>query len=173
MNSLLSLCRRFYCLLYYIATVAGYGSTHYSNFISPLSFVSNKKRKFLGKRLVFRSFGSINGDFRCGNDVRFGYGCHLYGSIEMGSYIMVSANCLLSGGGHGTRMGDGPMIFQKCPARQKIVIEDDIWIGGNSVILPGVRIKRGAVVGAGSVVTKDVPENAVVGGNPARILKYR
>lgn len=173
MNRLTISFRIVYSCLYYVATLPLYGRNHYTNFISPFSFIPNKKRKFFGKRFVFRSFGSIHGDFRCGSDVRFGYGCNLYGAVEMGSYIMVSANCLLSGGGHGTRIGKGPMIFQKCPARQKIVIEDDIWIGGNSVILPGVRIKRGAVVGAGSVVTKDVPENGVVGGNPARILKYR
>lgn len=57
--------------------------------------------------------------------------------------------------------------------RTGIIIEDDVWIGANSVILPGVTIKKGAVVGAGSVVTKDVPSYAVVCGNPARVIKYR
>lgn len=53
-----------------------------------------------------------------------------------------------------------------------IIIEDDVWIGFNSIIMRGVRIGKGAIVGAGSVVTHDVPENAVVVGNPARIIKY-
>lgn len=52
-----------------------------------------------------------------------------------------------------------------------IVIEDKVWIGINATILPGVRIGRGAIVGAGSVVTKDVPAMTVVAGNPARIIK--
>lgn len=52
-----------------------------------------------------------------------------------------------------------------------IVIEDKVWIGINSTILPGVRIGYGAIVGAGSVVTKDVPAMTVVAGNPARIIK--
>jgi len=52
-----------------------------------------------------------------------------------------------------------------------ITIKDDVWIGGNVVILPGVTIGSNVVVGAGSVVTKDVPDNVVVVGNPARILK--
>ncbi len=52
-----------------------------------------------------------------------------------------------------------------------ITIKDDVWIGGNVVILPGVTIGSNVVVGAGSVVTKDVPDNVVVAGNPARILR--
>lgn len=54
-----------------------------------------------------------------------------------------------------------------------IIIEDDVWIGCNSVILPGVKIGTGAIIGAGSVVTKNIPANAIVCGNPAKILKYR
>ncbi len=54
-----------------------------------------------------------------------------------------------------------------------VTIDDDVWIGCNAVILPGVRVGRGAVVAAGSVVTRDVPEYAIVGGVPARVLKQR
>lgn len=53
-----------------------------------------------------------------------------------------------------------------------VVIEDDVWIACNSIILRGVKIARGAVIGAGSVVTKDVPAYAVVAGNPAKVVKY-
>ena len=55
----------------------------------------------------------------------------------------------------------------------KTIIEDDVWIGINSLILSGIKIGQGAVIAAGSVVTKDVPPYAIVGGNPAHILKYR
>jgi len=52
-----------------------------------------------------------------------------------------------------------------------IVIEDNVWIGGGAILLPGVSIGRNAVVGAGAVVTRDVPANAVVAGNPARVIR--
>ena len=58
-----------------------------------------------------------------------------------------------------------------CVNSQPIVIEDDAWIGMNCIILKGVTVGRGAVVGAGSVVTKDVPPWTLVAGNPARVIK--
>jgi acetyltransferase-like isoleucine patch superfamily enzyme len=54
-----------------------------------------------------------------------------------------------------------------------VIIKDDVWIGANVVILPGVTVSRGAIIGAGSVVTKDVPEYAIVIGSPARVIRYR
>ena len=52
-----------------------------------------------------------------------------------------------------------------------VVIEDGAWLGGGAILLPGVRVGRNAVVGAGAVVTRDVPANAVVAGNPARVIR--
>lgn len=54
-----------------------------------------------------------------------------------------------------------------------VVIEDDVWVGFNAIILGGVKIGKGAVIGAGSVVTKDVPPYSIVAGNPAKVIKYR
>jgi len=62
---------------------------------------------------------------------------------------------------------------EKFPHKGDTVIENDVWIGYHAVIMPGVKIGNGAVVGSCSVVTKDVPDYAVVGGNPARIIKMR
>jgi acetyltransferase-like isoleucine patch superfamily enzyme len=54
-----------------------------------------------------------------------------------------------------------------------VIIEDDVWVGTRAVILHGVRVRRGAIVAAGAVVTKSVPPYAIVGGVPARVLKFR
>lgn len=58
-------------------------------------------------------------------------------------------------------------------SKGNIIVEDDVWIGQNAIILSGVHIGQGAVIAAGAVVTKDVPSYAVVGGNPAKVIKYR
>lgn len=67
------------------------------------------------------------------------------------------------------------VLGEKCEALSKgsIIIEDDVWIGARSIILSGVRIGKGAVIGAGSVVTKDVDPYSIVAGNPAKLIKYR
>lgn len=62
---------------------------------------------------------------------------------------------------------------QEAISKGNIIIDDDVWIGFRAIVLSGVHIHQGAVVAAGSVVTKDVPPYAIVGGNPARIIKYR
>lgn len=63
---------------------------------------------------------------------------------------------------------------EKLPENDRdIIIDDDVWIGINAIILGGVHIGTGSVIGAGSVVTKDVPPYAIVGGNPAKVIRYR
>lgn len=96
-----------------------------------------------------------------------------------GGDILIGDNCLISQ--HVTIVCTNHMCAKKLLINQQqwtsdrnyVLIEDDVWVGANSVILPGVTIHKGAVVAAGSIVTKDVPEYAIVGGNPAKILKYR
>ena len=65
------------------------------------------------------------------------------------------------------------MIFTSGHQHKKVTIENDVWIGANCLILPGVTIGEGAVVAGGSVVTKDVPAYAIVGGTPAKIIRMR
>ena len=68
---------------------------------------------------------------------------------------------------------DIPMCEQGFQEECKVEIGNDVWIGARVIILPGVKIGNGCVIGAGAVVTKDVPDYCVVGGNPAKILKVR
>lgn len=64
-------------------------------------------------------------------------------------------------------------VLREAISKGDIIIEDDVWIGQNAIVLSGVRVGQGAVIAAGSVVTKDIPPYSVVGGNPARVIKYR
>jgi virginiamycin A acetyltransferase len=66
-----------------------------------------------------------------------------------------------------------PIEAKLHPRNKKIIIENDVWIGSNVTILPSVRICNGAIIGAGAVVTRDVPPYAIVGGVPAHVIKYR
>jgi acetyltransferase-like isoleucine patch superfamily enzyme len=90
--------------------------------------------------------------------------------IQIGSRTMIGPNCSFYAATHPlhprVRNGTKGPEFGK-----PITIGEDCWLGGNVIILPGVTLGNGVVVGAGSVVAKDVPDHHVVAGNPARILK--
>lgn len=97
-------------------------------------------------------------------------GCSGY--IEIGENVMISPRVSIYAENHIFADPKTPMIAQGV-SRSFVKIEDDCWIASHSVILAGVTVGKGAVVAAGSVVTKDVPPYAVVGGNPARVIKMR
>lgn len=86
---------------------------------------------------------------------------------------MMGPDVIIITGNHEFNRIDIPMRDQGETRPESVVIDDDVWIGTRSIILPGVHIEKGAIIGAGAVVTKDVPEYAVVGGNPAKVIKYR
>lgn len=92
--------------------------------------------------------------------------------IQIGRGVGIAANCAFYSYNHGFALG-AEIREQPLESRGGIVIDDDVWIGTGVIVLDGVRIGKGAVVGAGSIVTKDVPDGAVVGGSPARVLKWR
>lgn len=92
--------------------------------------------------------------------------------MKVGDFVMIGPKCLFATVYHSFADWKIPMIFQ--PAEIKpIVIEDDVWIGANVTVLGGVTIGRGAVIAAGAVVTKDVEPYAIVGGVPAKHIRYR
>jgi acetyltransferase-like isoleucine patch superfamily enzyme len=91
--------------------------------------------------------------------------------ITIGNNVMIGRYTYIVTILHGTKRNI-PMIDQP-NTYQSVTIEDDVWIGANVIILPGVTVGKGAIVGAGAVVTKDVLPYTVVGGVPARLIKQR
>jgi acetyltransferase-like isoleucine patch superfamily enzyme len=86
--------------------------------------------------------------------------------------VAIGADCLI--GTHVSIIDNdfhGVVDRQRVPASKPVIIGDNVWIGNRAIILPGVTIGEGAVVGAGSVVTRDVPARTVVAGNPARVVR--
>lgn len=94
------------------------------------------------------------------------------GGIVIGDNVMIGPHCILSSCEHGFGRLDVPMCRQPI-TYANIVIEDDVWIGGNVCVKSGVTIRRGSIVAAGSVVTHDVPPYSIVGGVPAKIIRSR
>lgn len=110
-----------------------------------------------------------------GNYSGFGKNFHIQNSeLVVGDYVMIAPNVMILGGGHRFDRLDCPMCRQGILPKTKLTIGNDVWIGNRVIILSHVsRIGDGAIIGAGAVVTKDVPDFAVVAGNPARVIKYR
>ncbi len=114
-------------------------------------------------------------NIRVGNSVGFGKNFTLHNCIlTIDDYLMMGEDVMILGGGHKFDRTDVPMGLQGSKGKTPLHIGGDVWIGSRSIILPGCRrIGHGAIIGAGSVVTKDVPDYSIVGGNPARVIRYR
>lgn len=118
-----------------------------------------------------------------GNNVYIGKYCSLEADINIGNNVLIGNNVGLIGRyDHDftcveKSIKDSPWIGDKNYSFKgkdlKIIVEDDVWIGYGSIILSGVKIGRGAIVAAGSVVLKDVAPYDIVGGNPAKVISRR
>lgn len=132
------------------------------------------RRFSLGNRSVIESFCCINnavGDVIIGNDSRIGLHSTIIGPVTIGNHVHLAQGITVTALNHNFTNPDKRIDEQGITTKQ-VTIEDDVWIGANAVILPGVNIGRHAVVAAGAVVTKDVSPGTLVAGVPA-ILKKR
>ncbi len=131
------------------------------------------KRFEIGKLTTIESYCTINngsGDVLMGDRVRVGIGSVVIGPVTMGSGSGLGQHVFVSGFNHGFSDATKNSSVQDLDIRPT-VIEEEAHIGANSVILAGVRIGKRCQIGAGSVVTKDIPPFSVAVGNPARVIK--
>jgi maltose O-acetyltransferase len=108
-----------------------------------------------------------------GDNSGIGIRASIPGEVHIGNNVMMGSDCIIYTRNHSFDRTDIPMSIQGFQAEKPVYIEDDVWIGGRVTILPGIKIGKGVIIGAGAVVTKDVPDYAVVGGVPANVIKYR
>lgn len=108
-----------------------------------------------------------------GDDSRLNGVCiHAFKSVVIGRQCLIAANCqIFDGNGHDLAFPNVEIRGMTSGAAEPIIIEDSVWIGANSIILPGTRIGRGSIVAANSVVRGTIPSMVVWGGNPAVLLK--
>ncbi len=127
----------------------------------------------LGHNSVIESYSCINnavGDVIIGDHTRIGIHNTIIGPVTIGDHVNLAQGITVTALNHNFS-DTTKRIDEQSISTKHVTIEDDVWIGANAVILPGVTIGQHAVVAAGAVVTTDVPANTVVGGVPARIIK--
>ena len=127
----------------------------------------------LGEKSVIESFSTINnmvGAITIGSRSRIGLGNTIIGPVKIGNNVNLAQNIIISGLNHNYSDPDKTIISQGVNTSE-VIIEDDVWIGANSVILAGITIGKHSVIGAGSVVIRDVPPYSIVVGNPGKIIK--
>lgn len=123
---------------------------------------------------ISTKFWSPHKQIILGNHVGIGHRCIYQCDTIIGNKVAIAANCaFLNSDDHNYNVIGKAMWDSGRGDKYKIVVEDDVWIGYGAIILSPVRIGRGAIVAAGSVVIKDVPAYTIVGGCPAKFLKWR
>ena len=131
------------------------------------------KKITLGKKSVIEDYTIINngmGDIFIGDYTHVTSRVKLVGPVTLGNYVTIGSGAQITGLTHNYLDVTRPIAKQGVTPN-RTVVEDDVWIGGNSCINQGITIGTHSIIASGSVVTKNVPTYSVVGGNPARILR--
>jgi acetyltransferase-like isoleucine patch superfamily enzyme len=134
--------------------------------------ISLGRNVYLGHYAILK--GYYKGQLRIGDESWIGQQCFLHaaGDLTIGARVGIGPGVKILTSQHEEAGRETPILFSPV-AMAPVVIDDDADIGLGAILLPGVTIGRGAVIGAGAVVTRDVPAYAVVAGSPARILRHR
>ena len=125
-----------------------------------------------GEKICVKRNADISMFIEIGDFSELGTGCVIQTNTYIGNYVIMGPDVKIYTKNHGFDRIDMPIALQPIVAK-KVVIKDDVWIGANVIILPGVEIGNHVLIAAGAVVTRNVPDYAIVAGVPAKIIKYR
>ena len=145
--------------------------------IDPAAFISPEARVFpdkfkIGAHSYIAADAIVRGEIVMGEHCTVNPYVSLHGKVTMGDGVRIASLVTIAGQNHVFSDLTKP-IYQQPISFKGIVIGDDVWVGANAVVLDGVTVGAHSILAAGAVVTKDVPEYAIVGGNPAHVLKDR
>lgn len=159
--------------LFYLCNKFLFKKLSFKNLMYKNVIIENKSNVSIGERNIFAHNCYLSPlQLSMGNNNWIGVNNVLIGKISIGSNVMTGPNVLIAGANHSYENLDKPMNKGELIVKG-IIIEDDVWIGGNSTILDGIIIKKGSIIGAGSVVTKNVEVYSIVVGNPAKEIGNR
>lgn len=150
----------------------------------PLSYhmkLAQKMRGFFGRHIL-KSMGknvniergaTFDSEVSIGDRSGLGVNCSIIGPVTIGKYVNMGPDVIIYTRNHAHGRTDITMQEQGFEEYKPVTIDDDVWIGGRVIILPGVHIGEGSIIGAGAVVTRDVLSYSIAAGNPARTVKNR
>jgi len=171
--------RNFWFLFYYC--FARYLPVSYH--LQPFGRIGKSFRALACKHIFLSCGNNVNVDhganFDSGHEIvlgdnsDIGMDCDVPYNIHIGSDVLMAQGVIVLGENYQFSDLEVPERLQGYAEVHPVQIGDDVWIGANAIIFPGIRIGSGAIIGAGAVVTKDIPNYAIVGGNPARIIRFR
>jgi acetyltransferase-like isoleucine patch superfamily enzyme len=144
------------------------------HFVSGWRYYKFKKRlKFLGENAIFWKGVIIHGgkDVSIGENTGIGDYVVIWGGggVEIGNNVLIAVNSVITSQAHDV----DAEIFRLSHKKGKVIIHDNVWLGAGVLVMPGVEIGKNSVIGAGSVVTKNIPQNSVAVGSPAVVIRKR
>ena len=128
---------------------------------------------YAGKEISINKKVRYSPDLRIGNYSGLGRNAYIQSKVTIGDNVMMGPDVMIYTSNHNISDVSIPMCYQGMRQVKPVHIGNDVWIGARTIILPGVTVHEGSVLAAGAVVTKDVPEYCIFGGNPGKVLKYR
>lgn len=129
--------------------------------------------KHVDRTFLAGGYSNISKDLVAAAYTYIGPDCEIGPGVILGTYTMIGPNVKIIGNDHVFNIPGTPVLFSGRPPFKHTIIGRDVWIGAGSIIISGVKINDGAIVAAGSVVTKDIEAFSIVGGVPAHIIKKR
>lgn len=169
----------------YVGQVLFYGiGRHLPSHVCPIKAIGKASTYFrylcaklmlekCGKNVNICKGSKISSKVTIGNNSGIGIRAEISGECHIGDFVIMGPDCQIWTENHNISDVNVPIKYQGNTPEKPVYIGNDVWIGSRVMILPGVHIGDGAVIGGGAVVAKDVPEYAVVVGNPAKVVKYR
>ncbi len=122
------------------------------------------------ERMAFFASGL---NIELGEESSIGINAYVPGDIKIGKQVMMGPHCHILNTNHSFDRIDIPMIEQGYSIRKQTIIEDDVWIGRQVIFTPGRIVRKGSIIAAGTVLSKDFEEYSIIGGNPSRLIRKR